>query len=155
MRAVKIAVSVVVVVGGLGALVYSTSSGSVLEYYKHVDEVVDDLPRWDKTPLQLHGFVLPGSIQRRLDTDRNQQEFKFIAVNCGKQVNVRYAGSVPDTFKDGAEVVCKGTFVADAAATTERVFKSTEVMAKCPSKYQATGTGPAGENKMCSRGRGN
>ena len=153
MKALKIAISALIVVGGLGALVYSTSSGSVLEYYKHVDEVVDDLPRWEKTPLQLHGFVLPGSIQRRIDSERNQQEFKFIAVNCGKQVNVRYAGSVPDTFKDGAEVVCKGTFTSDV--NEPHVFKSTEVMAKCPSKYQATGSGAPSENKMCSRGRGN
>lgn len=153
MKAVKIAVSVVVVLGGLGGLVYSTTGGSAFEYYKHVDEVVDELPRWQKKPLQLHGFVLPGSIERKLDRDRQQLDYRFIAVNCGRQVRVTYSGSIPDTFKDGAEVVCKGEFLADATGgAADSAFRSTEIMAKCPSKYQATSGGP---NPMCARGRGN
>ena len=51
---------------------------------------------------------------------------------------------MPDTFKDGAEVVVKGTLDG-------QTFVSTEVMAKCPSKYQAQ----AGPQTMCSKGKAN
>lgn len=142
-KLIKVIASIVVVGGGVGALLYSTA-GNAFEYYKHVDEVAAQRAAWQGKPLQLHGFVVPGSIQRRIDKDKQLVEYKFDAVNCGSTVEVRYAGMVPDTFKDGAEVVVKGTFEGDA-------FHSTEVMAKCPSKYQAT----SGPQTFCSRGRAN
>src|SRR5438105_3702255 len=108
-KAVKIAVSVLVAGSAVALLLWSTA-GNALEYYKHVDEVAPRRTEWQGKPLQLHGFVVPGSIQRRLDRERQQIEYKFQATNCGQTVDVRYAGTVPDTFKDGAEVVCKGTF---------------------------------------------
>jgi cytochrome c-type biogenesis protein CcmE len=139
----KVAVSVLVVGGGVALLLYSTT-GNAFEYYKHVDEVATQRADWQRKPLQLHGFVVPGSIQRRLDRERQQIEYRFQEVNCGQTVEVLYAGTVPDTFKDGAEVVCKGKFDGEA-------FHSTEVMAKCPSKYQAT----QGPQSLCTRGKAN
>ena len=139
----KILATVAVIGGGLGTALYSTA-GSAFEYYKHVDEVAGSLGQWQKKPLQLHGFVVPGSIERRIDRDRQQVEYKFLEINCGQHVAVRYAGLVPDTFKDGAEVVVKGKF--DGAT-----FHSSEVMAKCPSKYQMT----SAPSTMCARGKGN
>ena len=58
-------------------------------------------------------------------------------------IEVRYAGTVPDTFKDRAEVVVKGTMAGDQ-------FKATEISAKCPSKYQSRVDGPA--QTMCTKG---
>jgi cytochrome c-type biogenesis protein CcmE len=43
---------------------------------------------------------------------------------------------VPDTFKDGAEVVLKGKLTATGYQVEEN-----GIVAKCPSKYQAAGTG--------------
>ena len=143
---IKVVATVVVVGGGVGWALYSTA-GSAFEYYKHVDEVTSTMAQWRKRPLQLHGFVMPGSIQRRLDRDKQQLEYKFIEVNCGEHVEVTYAGTMPDTFKDGAEVVCKGMFSDEATP----VFHSTEVMAKCPSKYQMS---PAAQT-LCAKGKGN
>jgi len=139
----KVLATVAVIGGGLGLLLYSTS-GSAFEYYKHVDEVAGHRAAWQKKPLQLHGFVKPGSIQRRLDPDKQQMQYKFLATNCDAEVEVQYAGLVPDTFKDSAEVVVKGTFDGDK-------FHSTEIMAKCPSKYQMT----AAPNVMCAKGQAN
>jgi cytochrome c-type biogenesis protein CcmE len=143
---IKLIVSVVVV-GGAVSYLLASSAGQAFEYYKHVDEVVPDVAAWQKKPLQLHGFVLPGSIKKRMDRDTGRLEYKFTVTNCGKEMEAMYAGVVPDTFKDGAEVVVKGTLDGSA-------FHSTEVMAKCPSKYQATG-GDNAVNTMCARGRAN
>ena len=136
-------VTLTLLVGGIVYLFYS-SAGEAFEYYKHVDEVMTDPGHWEGKRLQLHGFVVPGSIMKRMDRDHEQIEYKFQAINCDKTVDVRYAGTVPDTFKDRAEVVLKGTLV-DAAN-----FKANEISAKCPSKYQARADGPA--MTMCTRG---
>jgi cytochrome c-type biogenesis protein CcmE len=140
---VKILLSLAVVGGGTGYLLMSTA-GPSLEYYKHVDEVVPELAKWRGKPLQLHGYVVPQSIQKRLSKESGRLEYRFKEVNCGQEIEVYYAGVVPDTFKDGAEVVVKGELDGSA-------FHSTEVMAKCPSKYQAT----AGPSTMCARGKAN
>jgi cytochrome c-type biogenesis protein CcmE len=140
---VKIIVSVLCVGSGVGYLLYSTA-GQAFEYYKHVDEVVPNAAEWQKKPMQLHGFVVPGSIKKHLDRDSGKLEWKFLETNCGQQIDVYYAGVVPDTFKDGAEVVVKGTLDG-------QTFHSTEVMAKCPSKYQAQ----QGPQNMCSKGKAN
>lgn len=139
----KVAATLLVIGGGVGWALYSTADDA-FQYYKHVDEIADQLDAWQGKPLELHGFVLPGTIQRRLDREQQQLEYKFTEINCDRQVEVRYAGVVPDTFKDAAEVVVKGKF-------TGNLFQATEILAKCPSKYQMQ----IGQTTMCARGAGN
>lgn len=129
-------------VGGV-AYLFASSAGEAFEYYKHVDEIMAQPGQWDHKHVQMHGFVVPGSIMKRLDKEHSQIEYKFLAVNCGKQMEVRYAGTVPDTFKDRAEVVVKGT-IADGK------FEARDISAKCPSKYQSRPDGPAAT--LCTRG---
>jgi cytochrome c-type biogenesis protein CcmE len=136
-------ITLAVILGGLGYLFYS-SAGEAFEYYKHVDEVMSEPGRWTGKHLQVHGFVVPDSIQKRLDREHQQIEYKFKAINCGSEVEVRYAGTVPDTFKDRAEVVVKGTLASAGQ------FNATEISAKCPSKYQQQVDSP--QMTMCTRG---
>jgi cytochrome c-type biogenesis protein CcmE len=135
-------ITLTLVVGGIGYLFFS-SSGEAFEYYKHVDEVMTDPGHWSGKRLQMHGFVVPGTIMRKLDREHQQIEYKFQAVNCGATVDVRYAGTVPDTFKDRAEVVLKGKLESGQ-------FKASEISAKCPSKYSQTVDGPAAT--LCTKG---
>ncbi len=129
-------------VGGIVYL-FASSAGEAFEYYKHVDEVLANPAQWDHKHLQLHGFVVPGSIMKRMDKEHSQIEYKFDVVNCGQTIPARYSGTVPDTFKDRAEVVLKGSY-ADGHFTAQ------EISAKCPSKYQAKPDGPAAT--LCTRG---
>jgi cytochrome c-type biogenesis protein CcmE len=133
-----------VLVGGI-AYLFASSAGQAFEYYKHVDEVMADTTQWGHKHLQMHGFVVPGSIKKRVDKEHSQYEYKFDVVNCGSTVEARYSGTVPDTFKDRAEVVLKGT-LADGRFNVD----SDGVSAKCPSKYQARPDGPAAT--LCTRG---
>jgi cytochrome c-type biogenesis protein CcmE len=135
--------TLVIVLGGIGYLFYS-SAGEAFEYYKHVDEVMSEPAKWEGKHLQLHGFVVPESIKRRMDTAHQQIEYKFLAVNCGSEVPVRYAGTVPDTFKDRAEVVVKGKLENGS-------FQASEISAKCPSKYSSAVDAPT--VTMCTRDR--
>src|SRR5437773_441472 len=136
-------ITLTLLVGGLVYLFYA-SAGEAFEYYKHVDEVMANPGHWEGKRLQLHGFVVPGSILRKMDKEHQQIEYKFQAVNCGQTVDVKYAGTVPDTFKDRAEVVLKGT-LADGAH-----FSANEISAKCPSKYEQRADSAAAT--LCTKG---
>ena len=135
-RAVKIGITTVVLSLAFGGLLWSTLSEGT-EYYKHVDEVMGDPSAWQDKRLQLHGFVVPDSILRK----RDSLDWRFRVENNGSIVDASYTGVVPDTFKDGAEVVVKGRLGPDGF-----LVEPNGVMAKCPSKYEpkpGTATVPA------------
>ena len=127
-KTIKISLTVIVMIGALGGLMY-TSLAEGTEYYKHVDEVMVDPAAWHGKKLQLHGFVVEKSIMRKPGT----LEYIFQIQNKGQVVSARYTGIVPDTFKDSSEVVIKGHLGPDGFAV-----EPGGVMAKCPSKYEAT-----------------
>jgi cytochrome c-type biogenesis protein CcmE len=131
-KAAKIGItSVVLVLAFVGLLWTSLSEGT--EYYKHVDEVMTSPQQWYGKKLQLHGHVVDGSIMRK----RDSLDYRFQVQANGQVVTASYNGIVPDTFKDGSEVVIKGSLGPDGF-----VVEHDGVMAKCPSKYEASATGP-------------
>ena len=122
---IKIAVTAAVLALVLGGLFYSTLAEGT-EYYVHVDEVMTDPAAWQGKRLQLHGFVVDKSIFVKPQT----LEYVFQIQNKGSVVHANYTGIVPDTFKDGSEVVLKGHLSPNGFAV-----EPNGVMAKCPSKY--------------------
>ena len=133
-RYIKLGFTAAVLVVAFAGLMWSTLQDGT-EYFKHVDEVMADPQAWQGKPLQLHGYVVPGSILKRQDT----LEYKFKVqnnpvrdVNQGHVVEASYTGIVPDTFKGEAEVVLKGKLGSDGFHTVPN-----GVVAKCPSKYEA------------------
>lgn len=134
-KPIKILATAVVVVLALTGLMYATLREDT-QYYKHVDEVMADPAAWHGKRLQLHGHV--AAIEKK----RNSLEYRFNVQSNGKVVQARYTGVVPDTFKDGSEVVLKGK-LSPAGFDVER----NGVMAKCPSKYEPSKTaGQPGSN---------
>ncbi len=127
-KSIKIGATVLILGLAFAGLLYSSLSEGT-EYYKHVDEVMANPSLWEGKRLQLHGFVVDHSILRKPDT----LDYRFQVQNNGKVVPVRYSGVVPDTFKGGAEVVLKGRLDSNGF-----MVDANGVMAKCPSKYQAT-----------------
>jgi len=115
----------VALAAALGGLMYTTLAEGT-EYYKHVDEVMNDASAWQGKRLQLHGYV--EGIERK----RNSLDYRFSVQSNGQVVRASYSGVVPDTFKEGAEVVLKGTLGNDGFHVERN-----GVMAKCPSKYDA------------------
>jgi cytochrome c-type biogenesis protein CcmE len=122
-KPVRAILSVAIIFGALGALLFTTMRESAA-YYKHVDEVMGTPEAWYGKSMNLHGFVVENSIMKRPDT----LDYRFHVKNGDKVVLANYTGVVPDTFKDGAEVVLTGTLGPNG-------FHASEVMAKCPSKY--------------------
>ena len=133
-RYIKIGATSVVLVLAFAALLWSTLQEGT-QYFKHVDEVMTDTQQWEGKPLQLHGYVVPGSIMRKRDT----LEYRFKVQNnparsnqSGNVVDAAYTGIVPDTFQSEAEVVLHGRLGPDGFQTDPN-----GVVAKCPSKYEA------------------
>jgi cytochrome c-type biogenesis protein CcmE len=126
-RYIKIGATVLVLMVAFSGLMWSSLREGT-EYYKHVDEVMNSPEQWHDKKLQLHGFVVPGSIKQR------PQSFDYIfkVHNNGHVVDASYTGIAPDTFfQEGAEVVLKGKLTAAGFHT-----EPNGIMAKCPSKYE-------------------
>ena len=126
-KGLKIGLTSLVLALTFGGLLYTTMAEGT-EYYKHVDEVMTQPDQWYGKKLQLHGFVVPNSINR----NPKSLDYWFQVQQNGKIVSARYTGVVPDTFKSDSEVVLKGTLSAEGFAVMPN-----GVMAKCPSKYEA------------------
>jgi len=127
-KGLKIGLTSLVLALTFGGLLYTTLAEGT-EYYKHVDEVMPQPDQWYGKKLQLHGFVVPGSINWKPGT----MDYWFQVQSNGQIVSATYTGVVPDTFKGEAEVVLKGTLSPDGLFTVA----PNGVMAKCPSKYEA------------------
>ena len=75
--------------------------------------------------LRIHGHVSSGTI--RIDRERSQADFLVMEKKTANTLPVTYQGIIPDTFKDGAEVVVEGTYQAD-----RHHFQATVLMAGAP-----------------------
>ena len=142
---VKVALTAVVAVAGVGFLMKSTWGSST--DYEMVDKLVGpNLPRWANHDVRAHGFVLAGSIHEQVVGQETIRT--FILQKNGKRIRVFNKGPKPDTFKDESEVIATGTVVAAATkhadadalhvameSDVDYVIDATELSAKCPSKY--------------------
>lgn len=90
-------------------------------------------------PARIHGFVSIGSIVR----DLNAKQVRFALQNDAPHrggraqgaLRVVYAGlDTPDLFQDAAEVIVEGKLGDGGEAA---VFRADNVLAKCPSKFEA------------------
>lgn len=120
---------VLALIAGLIAVIGSTVRGSAFVYSKYVDELMapGESAKWVGRVLRVEGLVRPGSIAHQPGT----RNFRFKVYRNGAELPVTYSGVVPDTFRDCAGVTVRGVLGSNG------VFASDEVIAKCPSKYEA------------------
>jgi cytochrome c-type biogenesis protein CcmE len=121
--------ALVILASAAGFLYYTTVQDA--EYYKHVDEVMANPSQWYGKSMSLHGFVDGQPLQRADSLD-----YRFQVKAGPAVVQARYTGVVPDTFKEGSEVVLRGRLTPDGFHVDPN-----GVMAKCPSKYEARKAG--------------
>jgi|SRR5436190_23739512 cytochrome c-type biogenesis protein CcmE len=124
-KTAKVGITVLVLATAFGVLLY-TSLGESMQFYKYTDEVMANPTAWQGKNLQVHGFVVPGSIAMKPGT----LEYRFDMQRNGKVMRAFYTGIVPDTFKNDSEVVLTGRLSSEG-------FHATDMTAKCPSKYDA------------------
>lgn len=138
----RLAIGIALVASALGYLVYAGTKDNLVYYYE-VDEVQAAAARTGGK-LRISGDVVEGSIVR----DEEAREIRFsirrstmgqaaadeeTAAPTGASIPVAYAGTVPDIFREGIQVVVEGKMGSDGT------FEAETLLAKCPSKYQEAG----------------
>jgi cytochrome c-type biogenesis protein CcmE len=130
-KSIRAVLSVVAIIGATTGVLYTTVSKGA-QTYATVDEVMVNPSNFYGKTMQLHGFVVDNSIEQKRG---GAHEYRFKIKAGDHSVTATYAGIVPDTFKDGAELVLTGKL-------GEAGFHATNMTAKCPSKYEAAGPPP-------------
>ncbi len=124
----KLLLGVGIVVLAITALGLNAFQGNMM-YYLTVGELKARQAEVVGQGVRLAGKVQEGSIQR----DNRIMTLRFLAYDekdPTKTVLVAYRGVIPDTFKEGADVVVEGRLDANG------VFQASQLFAKCPSKYE-------------------
>jgi cytochrome c-type biogenesis protein CcmE len=137
-KGVQIALGAAVIAVLLGWYATSSLEGQgAYRYFQNLSELRD--AGAVKGHVRVHGYVAPGSIERDVSGKAIrfavQSEPPHKAGLESSPLHVVYASlEVSDMFKDGAEVVVEGALDDTSGAP---VFHATNVLAKCPSKFQA------------------
>lgn len=113
------------IAGAAAVLVLSAPDEGMLDYV-YVDKLVDAPADFQGRDVQVHGNVVLGSLSQ----DETSGAYHFVAEYKGRRLKIVFDGQLPDTFVEGGEVVATGRL------DDEGVLHSSEMSAKCPSKYE-------------------
>jgi cytochrome c-type biogenesis protein CcmE len=125
-RNLKFVVGGAILISAISYLIFSGIQKTAL-YYLTVSEFEDKGASAYGELVKVNGRVVEGSIQ----WNSEDHTLHFIITDGEKNLQVRYRGVAPDTFKNGTEVVVRGVWEPG------NVFKADKIMAKCPSRYEA------------------
>ncbi|HET7693938.1 MAG TPA: cytochrome c maturation protein CcmE [Gemmatimonadota bacterium] len=133
----RLAIGILLVGAALSYLVYAGTRDNLVYYYE-VGEVQAAAASTDGR-IRVSGDVVEGSIVK--DEKARQIRFAIRATKANgepvdastQSIPVVYAGTVPDIFREGIQVVVEGKMGSDGT------FEAETLLAKCPSKYQEAG----------------
>jgi cytochrome c-type biogenesis protein CcmE len=116
-----------IIVVAVGYLIASSIGGSTA-YYLTVEEVRAEGP--SERTVRVAGTVMGETIEW------NAQELmlRFNIADASGSLAVIYNGPRPDMLRDGAEAVVEGTYTEGGS------FEASNLLLKCPSKYEGAAT---------------
>ena len=114
---------------GLIYLIYAAIQGSTV-YYLTVEEFLEQQETLVDEGVRIAGTIADGSIQRH--NASLEVTFAIRGVSGNTLLPVRYKGSVPDIFQDGASIILEGKYNRE-----DNVFHAVTLMTSCPSKYES------------------
>lgn len=151
-KGLQITLGVLAIAGLLGWYGYSqlASESLSLQYFQTLEEFHASAPEMIGRSARVHGYVANASIERDVAGGRVlfavQNTPPHAGGPVGQTLAVDYESlETPDLFKDGAEVVVEGELERRGGET---VFVARNVMAKCPSKFQAQAAGKTDEASL-------
>ena len=124
----------ILLAAGLGTWLAWTSLGGSLETYTSPAQ----LTQADGATYRLNGLVAKGAPTDAAERAQSAQGLRFVLLDKAdpaRRVSVLYRGTVPDTFRDGREVVVTGSY-QDGVFVAKRNALTT----LCPSKFRAKTT---------------
>jgi len=138
-RSLGLLVALLAMGGGILTLVM-TSFENAAVYSRGVDDLVKEKDKLSGRNVRVEGTLVKGTLKRR----DNPCEYRFSIEKKGATLPVQYAQCiVPDTFRDvpGMDVAV----TAEGKLTDDGRFEATQIMAKCPSKYEMNERAKSGE----------
>jgi len=129
-RNIGLLIGLLVMGGGILTLVMTSFNNAAI-YSKGVDELLAQKTKLASRNVRVAGTLVKGTLVKR----DQPCEYRFKMEKNGKVLAVRYAECiVPDTFRDRPETTVQVT--AEGKLTKAGYFEASQIMAKCPSKYQ-------------------
>ena len=116
-----------VTIAAVIAYLFATSFQDSLQYYVTAKEFLSEPQKYAGKVVKVAGIA--HDIQWE-SSDEGVSLYHFFVEEEGTRLEVAYQGFVPDTFKEGSQVVVTGKL-------KENKFVATEILAKCASKYEA------------------
>ncbi len=123
----KLLIGGLVVAAAIGFLAFNALSGAT-SYYYQVGELLGKGDALYGQNVRVRGVVAVGTFKQQV-AEKTTTSFVMNDSQGRASLPVVYQGAVPDSFKEGNEVVCEGRLGADGT------FQATTLMPKCPSKY--------------------
>ncbi len=122
----KVLIGALVMMGAISYLIYAGIKETSV-YYLTVSEasMMNSRPGED---FKMEGKVQSGSIEIAEDS----LGAEFVITDSKKTVRIKYSGTLPDMFKDEADVVVQGGFDSSG------LFLAHTLLTSCPSRYEAS-----------------
>lgn len=115
----------------IGFLVF-TGLQHTSSYFYTVSEILASPAISANDTIRVGGEVMPGSVVK--ENGGLTMRFSILDQPANKTLPVIYEGAVPDTFKEGADVVAEGRLSAG-------VLQASTLMPECASRYEPAATG--------------
>ncbi|MCS6797800.1 MAG: cytochrome c maturation protein CcmE [Myxococcota bacterium] len=124
--------------GVVAFLLFGTDAQSAFVYSKTVTELLSSPQAHAGRRVRVEGELREGSIRFR----REPCEWRFVIHEKGRELPVSFPQCVvPDTFRDGRGI----TVTVQGRLQSDGTFLATEVVPRCPSKYEMEQRRRAGE----------
>jgi cytochrome c-type biogenesis protein CcmE len=138
-KSLGLLIALLVMAGTLLALVLTSFDGAAI-YSKGVDELVRGGSAVKDRTIRVQGILVKGTLVRR----DQPCEYRFHMKKNGADIEVRYPQCVvPDTFRDVPNMDVEVT--ATGKISEAGYFQASQIMAKCPSKYEMKQLAEGGE----------
>ncbi len=121
----KLIIAGLVILIIVGYLFYSGMKESAA-YFLEIDEFMAQKENLNGKGSRVNGELVPESVQ----WDAENIILNFKLTSGTDTLAVRYEGVPPDTFNEAVSVVVEGKY-------ENEIFHATQLMTKCPSKYEA------------------
>ncbi len=131
---VKMLIAFAVLVGALGYFIFQAFSGAAVYYYT-VGEINAIGPSPEGKTVRVSGKLEPESFHRAAGSTLSE----FHLTDGNETLAAAHEGVLPDLFfNEHSEIILEGSYDPNG------VFKSENIIVKCPSKYVAAAEGDTG-----------
>jgi cytochrome c-type biogenesis protein CcmE len=116
--------TVLVVGGALGSLVFSSFTGALVYFYTPT-EILQQADTLNGKKVRIGGMVQEGSLVKEVGT----LKIRFLVTDGEKLFPVQYEGMLPDLFREGQGVIVEGNWQSG------QDFMATSILAKHSEDY--------------------